>query len=121
MSETVQIPLQELRLPETGEIVMLSKYVTTGQSRELQRVMLKGGQFDVEAGKMQTLQVDTFFEMQDKAAELLIKEVKDKDGNVHSFSREWLYGLPVSDGNLIYEKLNEITALANPGGEIKKK
>jgi len=114
------IPLLEVQLPVSGYTVVIYQYLTTGESRELQKIMLEGGTFNPEAGKIENMPVDTFLKMQDKAAEFLIKEIKNKDGASQPFSFEWLYNLPVTDGNLVYDKINEITGASTLTPEGKK-
>lgn len=114
------VPLVELQLPETGDTVVMKTFLTTGQSRELQKVLLSKGKFDVQKGSFEDLDVAGFMEMQDKSAELLIKEVKDKDGNVRPFDQEWLYNLPQSDGQLVYDKVNELTGASVVSDEERK-
>jgi len=116
MNETIKI-----KLPKTQTTVVVSTYLTTGQSRALQSVLFSSGSFDTEAGKFTGLTGDTFLKMQDKAVEMLVKEVIDKGGNKKEFSKEWLDDLPVEDGNLIFDKINEITGSASLSAEQKKK
>jgi len=121
MDAKPNVPLTELKLPKSGDVVVMAEYLTTGQSRELQKILLQGGHFDVEEGKMKDIPVDMFLEMQDRAAELLIKQIKKQDGKTESFTTEWLYNLPVEDGNLVYERVNEITQASTLTPEEKKK
>lgn len=116
-----EIALQELKLPKTGYTVVLAPYLTTGQSRELQRVILEGGNFDPDTGKIGKMSVDSFLKMQDKAAQFLIKEVKNKEGISQPFDFDWLSNLPIDDGNLVYEKINKLTQQSTLAQEAKKK
>lgn len=111
----------ELKLPETGYTVVINKTLTIGQSRELQKILLSGSEFNPQTAKLEKLPVDVFLKMQDRATELLIKEVRDKNGKTFPFSQEWLFNLPVRDGNLIYEEINKITGAAALTPERKKK
>ncbi|MHA1842393.1 MAG: hypothetical protein ACTSYW_10505 [Candidatus Heimdallarchaeota archaeon] len=110
----------ELKLPKTGYIVVISPFLTIGQSRELQKILLGKAEIDPTTAQLKKIPVETFLEMQDKAAELLIKEIKKGDKS-QPFSKEWLSNLPVEDGNLIYDKINEITGAATLTPERKKK
>jgi hypothetical protein len=116
-----EIPLLELKLPETGYTVYIKSYLTIGQSRELQNMLLEEGKFNPEIGKIENLSTKTFLKMQDKAAEFLLKEIKDKNGVVVPFSASWLYNLPVKDGTLVYDKINIITQASTLPTEGKKK
>lgn len=116
-----QIPLTELKLPKSGYTVKIAKYLTIGQSRDLQRHMFKDGQYDIEAGKLKDLPVDAFLDMQDRAAEFLIKEVINKENQSQPYTQEWLYNLPIEDGNLLYNEINKVTSASNLSEEDKKK
>lgn len=111
----------QIELPLTGYTVVFAKYLTIGQSRDLQRVILAQANYDQEKGSLANLPVDKFLDMQDKAAELLIKEIRSKTGEVQPFSATWLESLPVDDGNLVYEKLNDLTKESNLSEKDKKK
>lgn len=117
----MEIPTIELKLPKTGCIAVLRQYLTIGQSRDLQRILLSEGSFNTETNKFENFSTKTFLIMQDKAAEFLIKEYKDEKGEVKTFSQEWLSSLPVDDGSLVYEKINELTNASTLTKEAKKK
>lgn len=110
-----------IKLPASGETVLFRPFLTTGQSRELQKILLKKGTFNTEAGKLENVGTETFLEMQDRAAEFLIVGGKSKDGVDFKFTMDWLSNLPVSDGNIVYNKINEITQASNLSAESKKK
>ena len=114
-----EIPTREVKL-STGEVVVIYNYMTTGDSRKLQRLMLEKGKFDPQTGDIVNLPVSVFLEMQDAAAKILIKEIKDGEGGAMSFSQEWLDNLPIKDGNKVYDTLNEITQEATMLPEEKK-
>ena len=88
--------------------------------RSLQSVLLNSGSFNSETAKMENINPQAFFEMQDKAAELLVKEVISPDGSSGSFSKDWLYNLPFEDGNMIYEFTTAIFNKSNLGQEERK-
>ena len=121
MNNNSNIPYEELKLPTTGSSVRISKYLTTGQSRELQKIMLSSGDFDVDQAKLSNIKPDVILTMQEKAAEHLIQGYTDAENNFQSFTRQWLDDLPIKDGNMVYEKVNQITAEANLGDEERKK
>lgn len=115
-----ELEIIEVKLPVAGETVYVNPFLTTGQSRELQRILLSEGNVDIASGKLDNVNPATFLKMQDKAAEFLIKEYSDKDGVKHPFSAEWLYNLPNKDGDCIYAKINEITAGASLTDQQRK-
>lgn len=117
----MEIPTIELKLPKTGCTVVLKQYLTIGQSRELQKILLSEGSFNTETNKFENFSTKTFLIMQDKAAEYLIVGYKDKAQEVKPFSVDWLSSLPVDDGNLIYEKINELMNTSTLTKEAKKK
>lgn len=113
------IPTHEVKL-DNGEVVIFYDYITTGESRELQKLLLEGGKFDAQKGTIDNLPLSTFLESQDKAATFVIKAIKDKDGNEQEFVKEWLDSLPVELGNVVYEEINNITQVSNLTTEEKK-
>jgi hypothetical protein len=118
--DTYIMPTTELMLPETGCVVVLNKYLTTGQSRELQRILLGQGTIDTTKRELDSLNAASVFDMQDKAVLMLVKEVK-KDGVSTPFTKEWLDSLPPKDGNLIFNTVNELVQASQMTEESKKK
>jgi hypothetical protein len=121
MNGNSQIPSLELQLPGSGDVAMLNQYLTTGQSRELQRLLLSESRYSNETSKLEDVSPATYMKMQDKAAEFIIREVKGKDGETKPFSFDWLGNLPIEDGNIVYNKLNEIIAGSTVTPETAKK
>ena len=113
------IPTHELKL-SSGDIVVFYDYLTTGESRQLQKLLLAGGKFNAETGKIEDLPIDQFLDIQDKSAESVIKEVKVGDADAVAFSQDWLNSLPVEVGNEVYEEVNRITQVSNLAKEEKK-
>jgi hypothetical protein len=114
------IPLLEIEL-SNGDKVMVRPFLTIGQTRDVQAIMLEQGDFDVEIGKLKKVPVKAYMQVQDKAADFLIKEIKKKDGTVVPYTKEWLYNLSPEDGNKVYTKVSEIFASSNLSNESKKK
>ncbi len=116
------IPTVELKLPISGSVVVLYSYITMGQQRELQRILMPTGSFDMVDGavKMKDFNVDNFDKWQSKAIEFLIKEINEA-GSVGPFSQEWFDGLPAIDGQTIYGKIGEIVGESNLSESAKKK
>ena len=113
------IPTHELKL-SNGDIVVFYDYLTTGESRQLQKLLLTGGKFNAETGKIEDLPIDQFLDIQDKSAESVIKEVKIGEVEPVAFSQDWLNSLPVEIGNEVYEEVNRITQVSNLAKEEKK-
>jgi hypothetical protein len=61
-----------------------------------------------------------YYEIQDKAASFVVKEVKDKDGLLKSFTQEWLSSLSLDVGNKVYEIVNEVSGMSRLKTEEKK-
>jgi len=110
----------EVKLPVTGQVAVISSYLTTGQSRELQKILLSDGNVDATSGKIDNINPTTYLVMQDKACEMLIIEYTDASGSRHVFNPEWLYNLPVKDGDVIYSKINDITSNSSLTDNEKK-
>lgn len=113
------IPVEELVLGN-GDTAVFYKYLTTGESRELQRMILGKGTFNVEAGKINDLQSVVVLDIQDKTASFLVKEVKHKDGVVEPFTQAWLDHLPLEDGNKVYDKVNQLNQGSQTAPKEKK-
>src|SRR3990167_8760894 len=113
------IPTHELKL-SNGDIVVFYDYLTTGESRQLQKLLLACGKFNAETGKIEDLPIDQFLDIQDKSAESVIKEVKVAEADAADFSQDWLNSLPVEVGNEVYEEVNRITQVSNLAKEEKK-
>jgi hypothetical protein len=110
----------EVKLPVTGQVAVISSYLTTGQSRELQKILLSSGSVDVTSGKLDNINPVTYLCMQEKASEMLVKEYIDTNGVHQPFTSEWLYNLPVKDGETIYTQINEITSNSSLTDNEKK-
>ena len=112
------IPSHELKLQD-GSIVVFYDYVTTGESRELQKVLLERGKFNSATGQIEDLPLSVFLDSQDKAASFVIKEIKVGD-EAKTFTKEWLDSLPVEIGNVVYEEVNRLTQLSQLSQDKKK-
>ncbi len=114
------IPTQELKLGN-GETVVLYTYLTTGENREVQKLMFKGGKFNTETNKMESLDPVAFMDVQDKTVEFLVKNIIGSDGTtVKPFLKEWLNQLPSMDGDLIYAKVGEAINVSKLDDKAKK-
>ncbi len=116
------IPTVDLKLPISGQTVVLYSYITMGQQRELQRILMPEGTFDMEGGQVKSkgFTMDNFDKWQLKSMEFLIKELKTSDGS-KPFSQEWFNDLPLKDGQALYNKVGEIVGGSNLLEADKKK
>lgn len=117
------IPTVELKLPISGSVVVLYSYITMGQQRELQSILMPEGSVDMVDGafKMKNFSVDNFNKWQSKSVEFLIKEIKISDGENKPFSQSWFDSLPSKDGQAVYAKIGEIVGESNLSDTDKKK
>lgn len=113
------IPVEELVLTN-GETVRFYSYLTTGESRRIQKLMLENGKMNPETGKLESLSVSTFLDVQELAATFVVKNIKVIDGTEKPFAKEWLDNLPAEVGNEVYEKVNLITQVSHLNKETKK-
>ncbi len=112
------IPVHEVKL-DNGDIVVFYDYLTTGESRDLQKVLLEGGKFNSATGQIENLPLGVFLTSQDKAASFVIKEVKQGEVSV-PFAQDWLNSLPVELGNKVYDEVNRLTQISNLTQDQKK-
>lgn len=108
-------PSVEVTLPITKLVIEFSEYLTTGQSRELQRLLLRT---DIPLDKMGLKGVsgskaEGFIDMQDRAFEFLFKKAYEiKDGvkvEIETENQiEFVSSLPMEDGNLLYSKVSDL-------------
>lgn len=113
------IPTHEITLVN-GDVVVFYDFLTTGESRELQKILLEKGKFNSQTGQIEDLPLATFLESQDKAANFVIKEIKPKGEEAGSFSLDWLNGLPVEMGNVVYDEVNRLTQASQLSPDKKK-
>lgn len=121
MSDLIKsnIPTHEVKL-ENGDIVVFYDYLTTGESREIQKMLLENGKFNSATGQIEDLPLGVFLDSQDKTANLVIKEVKVGGTEPTAFNQEWLNNLPVKTGNAVYDEVNKISQLSNLTQDQKK-
>lgn len=116
----VNIPTHELKL-ENGDVVVFYDYLTTGESRELQKLLLASGKFNTDTSKIEDISIASFLDIQDKTAIFVIKELKIGGGDEPVvFDQEWLNNLPVETGNVVYEEVNRISQVSQLKPEEKK-
>lgn len=113
------VPTHEVSL-ENGDVVVLYDYLTTGESRQIQKLLLEKGEFDPQSQEIKNLPLAVFFESQEKAASFVIKEVKVSGGDAKPFSPEWLDNLPQAIGDVVYEEINKITNMSQLASDKKK-
>lgn len=102
----MDVPTIELKLPETKQIVVLKKYLTMGQLKEIQRGLVGDGIVSQEEAA-KTMTLDKAYEFQEGIAKLVVQEIRFPDQTVKNhFESQWLDNLPAPDGNLFLDKIN---------------
>lgn len=110
-----------IELPITKAQVTVKSYLTTGQSRQLQRILLTQGVLSKEGVNVENITPESALDMQDRAASFLIAEIKNADGTSVTFTQQWLDDLPVTDGNVVYEELNRLIGESSLSADDRKK
>jgi hypothetical protein len=117
----------EVVLPECKAVVTLYKYLRNGDFRLLQKEMANSVKFKVqiaEEGKepeAKEIPGSLIFEDEDRALELLTKEIKLADGTPVTDIKDFYYNLTRTDGEFIYTKANELTKASSLTAETRKK
>lgn len=114
----------ETILPESKARVELYTYITHGQYKLLQKVLLKGMKIDPNAGenqKVQNISADTWFDQKDMAAEFLVKSIHQEDESLVDNIKQFIFDLSIVDGEFLDNKVEEIDNQSNLAAESKKK
>ena len=119
-------PIEELKLPESGATVTLYANITTGDYRKIQRVVMESMRvkFHPENPKnpdIQDVSSAVSMDQEETVLSCLLVKIVDGAGNNVSNTTQFVYDLPVGDGNLLYDKINEISSGASLTKEAKKK
>lgn len=83
--------------------------ITWGDGKDIQDVILKDVQVDAR-GQMKGVSSGALREATYKTLEIVVEKITDKDGNEISFSKEWMNGLPIEDGNKLEDHANQYIA-----------
>lgn len=94
--KTIQLTNYEVKIKED---------LTWGESKEIQSELLK----DVKVGAkgIADFNASQMLQATYKALDLIVEEIKDKDGNKVEFSKEWMDNLSIEDGNKLEDEANE--------------
>ena len=120
-------PSVKITLPITGIVVEFSEYLTTGESRQLQRLLLRT---DIPLSQIKTdaisgSKAEGFIDMQDRALEYLFRSANKMEGEIGQpidipNTLEFVSSLPMEDGNAIYEKVGDIMGGSRLDKDAKK-
>jgi len=85
------------------EVIVYSQ-LTWGEKESLQLELMKGAKVDEQG--LKDYDVKATLEVKYKTLETLIKEIK-VGAETHKFTREWMNGLSITDGDKLYSELNK--------------
>lgn len=106
-----EIPTTTLKLPITGKEVVVYNYLTGGESRQLQRLILGGASIDPQTRTVSPISGSIIFDSQELAVSFLVK----------GYNKEEIDNLPGDDSDFLYAKIDEITQKSKLSDESKKK
>ena len=79
---------------------------TWGDKEKIQNVYLGGAEIDKDG--LKGFNASVVGEAKYVLLEIAITEIKDKEGKILSFSKEWMNNLSIEDGDTLYEKIDEV-------------
>jgi hypothetical protein len=92
--------------------VTLKEALTWGDAQKIQATMMSSAKMSGKANKTDDLGIDFdtsgLLEAKYVAMECAVLEIKDGE-NIKKFSRDWVNGLSVKDGNTIHEAVDELS------------
>lgn len=112
----------KITLPASKAVVEMYTYLTTGEHRKVKRTVYKEMRLSVKDKKadVQDITGEFMMDSEDIALECLIKSITDKDDKEIKNVMEFVSGLRVEDGDVLYNKIEEITGGSVLGVEEKK-
>lgn len=118
----------EVILPDSKDKVILYSFLTNGDFRAIQKILLSdvvmgSDELNENAGKSLKLKLtgSKALDYQEKALRYLVKSVTLADGTDVTDIDAYLYYLTIDDGNFLYTKANELTAVSKLSDDAKKK
>ena len=121
MSETIR-ETKTIELPESRAEVTMFTYLRNGDFRAIQKMIAGSIKVDVNGEpKMQDVSGAIGLEQQDFVLKLIIKEIKDAQGNIITNVDEFLYDLSIADGTLLYDQADLVSQSSNLSKDAKKK
>ncbi len=90
--------------------VEISNGLNWGQKEKLQSELVKGAKINDKG--FQEFDTEVILKVKYKTAELLIQNIKDKDGKDIEYSNDWLNNLSVEDGDKLMEELDVISNIS---------
>lgn len=111
----------ELVLPKSGARVILFAYLRNGDFRQIQRKIADQIKIDPANPSKPDIKASLAYDEQEFGLELLTKEVFNKAGEKIENTKDFYYDLDMSDGEILYAKINEITQGSTLDDESRKK
>ena len=104
-----------------GYTATIGQFLTYDEYVEIQRVYSSNATIDTSSGKpeMSKMMASVVYDAQKKAISLLVKEIKDPDGNVMQRASDSL-PIPAADGQEIVNAITAITTEATESFDKKK-
>jgi len=119
-------PTEDLKLEESGAVVTLYANMTTGDYRKIQRTVMAEMKVKIDPEKptkpeIQDMSGAVTMDQEEAVLDCLLVKIIDKEGNSIENTKKFVYNLPMSDGDALYNKINEISSKSSMGAERKKK
>lgn len=98
--------------------VDLKEELSWGEQQEIEEVIQEGAKYQMKGkpGNLDEQEVETSFdnsaitESKYVTLRVVIDEIRDEDGESQQFSKEWANKLTRTDGDKLYNKVDEMTA-----------
>ena len=86
--------------------VDIIKNLTWGQYQDLEDVLINGAK--VGSAGLEDYEMNVIRKQKYKLLEISIKEIREGEKKIN-FSKEWMDGLPMQDGTLLYDTIEKMT------------
>lgn len=127
-------PTTEIILPETKARVIFYCYLNTFGAREIKKMLLStieidlkdvkvdgSGKADLESMNLSALSGSLAIDMQNEALKHLVKEVITSDGQTVSDPIAFINDLPEEDGDVVFDKVDQLSKKSRLSETDKKK
>lgn len=121
-------PTTSLLLPDSQATIHLYTHLVSGdyrgiQSKLLERIKIKldDADMDEEGLKKKEIGADIAIQDQDITAQFLIKAISLQDGTNVNNIPDFVYNLSIEDGNILFDKVKEISHTSRLSDKDKKK
>lgn len=115
----------EIQLPKSGAIAVLYESLSTGDNRRIRRATLAGMHVNYNTPdkkpKIENMSGESLVDAEDVTLDCLVKEIRNKDGQVVADKKQFIYDLPEEDGNILYDRANKLTENSILSEAAKKK